>query len=114
MIDDEILDVSDALDDWLRPRTVKTISTTTVNFEPVEMVSPRTQMCMVQPAQAEELVKRDLDVKLRHIMVHSKEDINMGELVELDGLDFRVIGPAEWKGYGYVVVMAAETKEPLR
>lgn len=114
MIDDEILDVSDALTDWLRPVTVKTVTKTTVDFELTEVVTPRAQQCMVQVARPEELVKRDLDVTLRHILVHSESDINMGELVEFKGLDYRVIQASEWDGYGYVEVAAVETKEPLR
>lgn len=114
MIEDDVLDVSDALGDWLRPRTIKTVTKSTVDFQPVEVVTARTQDCMVQPARPEQLIKRQLDVKLRHVMVHSESDINMDELIEFEGLDFRVIGPAQWTGYGYVEVTAVETKEPLK
>lgn len=114
MIDDEILDVSDALGDWTRPTTIKTVTKTTVDFESVETVTGRTQECMVQVAQPEELIKRGLDVAVRHIRVHSEYDIDMKELIEYQGKDFRVVTPSQWSGYGYVDVMAAETKEPLR
>ena len=114
MIDSDILDVSDALDEWLRPILIKTVAKTTVDFEEAEIVIGRTQDCMVQVAQPEQLIKMQLDISLRHIRVHSKSDINMKELVEFEGKDFRVITPSQWSGYGYVDVMAVETKEPLR
>lgn len=114
MIDSDILDVSDALDEWLRPILIKTVTKTTIDFEEAEIVIGRTQDCMVQVAQPEQLIKMQLDISLRHIRVHSKSDINMKELVEFEGKDFRVITPSQWSGYGYVNVMAVETKEPLR
>lgn len=114
MIEDDVLDVSEALGDWLRPRTIKTVTKSTIDFHPVEVVTARTQHCMVQPARPEQLIKRQLDVKLRHVMVHSENDIDMGELIEFEGLDFRVIGPAQWTGYGYAEATAVETKEPLK
>ncbi|WP_428613325.1 hypothetical protein [Pseudoalteromonas sp.] len=114
MINTDILDVSDALDDWLRPTLIKKVTKTTVDFEPDEIITGRTQDCMIQVAQPEQLIKMQLDISLRHIRVHSKSDINMKELVEFEGKDFRVITPAQWSGYGYVDVMAVETKEPLK
>lgn len=114
MIDDEVLDVSDALGDWTRPRLIKTVTVTTVDFKKVEQVAGRTQECMVQVAQPEQLIKRGLDVSVRHIRVHSEHDIDMKGLIEFNGKDYRVVTPSQWDGYGYVDVMAAETKEPLR
>lgn len=114
MIDDDILDVSDALGDWTRPHLIKTVTSTTVDFEKTEQVTGRTQECMIQVAQPEQLIKRGLDVSIKHIRVHSESDINMKELVEFKGKDYRVVTPSQWDGYGYVDVMAAETKEPLR
>lgn len=113
-IDDEVLDVSDALDDWTRPTTIKTVTVTTVDFEKVEQVAGRTQECMIQPANPAKLSVTNIDLSLRYILVHSPEAIAVKELVEYDGADFEVIQPAKWKGYGYAAVVAAEVKGPVK
>lgn len=114
MIDNDILDVSDALDEWLQPVTIKTVATTTVNFVKSESVAGRTQQCVVQQLKQNDLIKRQLDLTLRHIRVHSHHAIDEGELVEYRGKDYRVLHPSEWSGYGYVEVDAVETKKPLK
>jgi hypothetical protein len=109
-----ILDVSDALGDWVRPVTIKNVTTATVNFEPVETVTPRTVQAVVQVARPDELMKRGLDTTVEHIMYHSTANVLMKELIEFNGKDYRVIQRSAWNGYGYVEAVAAETKEPLR
>lgn len=114
MIDDDVLDVSDTLDEWSRPVLIKTVTVTTVDFVKTEQVAGRTQNCVVQVQQPDELVKRGLDVTVRHIRVHSHQQIDQGELVEFNGRDYRVLHPSQWDGYGYTDVDAADTKQPVR
>lgn len=114
MIESDILDVSDALDEWLQPVTIKTVTTETVNFVKSETVTGRTQQCVIQQLKQNDLIKRQLDVKLRHIRAHSCHAIDAGELIEFKGKDYRVLHPSEWTGYGYTEVDAVETKQPLK
>lgn len=113
MIDDDILDVSDALDDWLRPKKVKTVTTTTVDFVKQQQVVVRQQECMVQPAEKEKLRVEGIDWSLKYILVHSKEKIAIAEYIEHNGEDYKVIAPADWDGYGYCAVIAEQTKKAL-
>jgi len=46
-------------------------------------------------------------------MIHSKLGIEMDELIEYEGMDYIVTDRGPWRGYGYVEVVAAETKRPL-
>jgi len=114
MIDDDILDVSDALDEWGRDTLIKTVTVTTVDFAETEVVAGRTQPCVVQVQQPDELIKRGLDVTVRHIRAHSQLAIQQGELIEFNGRDYRVLHPSQWDGYGYTDVDAADTKEPVK
>jgi hypothetical protein len=113
MIDKSILDVSDALTEWERPTFIKTVTKTTVDFEPAETVVGRTQNCVVQVADKEQVNPDTLDWSLEYIMVHSKSAIEIDELVEHDGKDFIVKQKGPWRGYGYFEVIAVETKRPL-
>jgi len=108
-----ILDVSDALSEWERPTVIKTVTETTVNFEQVETVTGRTQFCVVQVADKEKINPGTIDWSLEYIMVHSRQGIEMDELIENDGRDYKVTDRGPWRGYGYTEVVAAETKRPL-
>lgn len=110
----DILDVSDVLEEWERPHTIKTVTVETVDFEPVETVALRQQECVVQVADKEDLNKDTIDWAKEYLMIHSREPIAMGELLEFEGADYRVITRGSWRGYGYTEVTAEETKEPLK
>ena len=109
----DILDVSDALTEWERPTIIKTVTETTVNFQPVEAVTSRIQNCVVQVAEKEKLNPATIDWSLEYIMVHSRKGIEMDELIEDEGRDFIVIDRGPWRGYGYTESIAVETKRPM-
>lgn len=108
-----ILDMSDVLTEWERPTTIKTVTKTTVDFQPIEVVTGRVQNCVVQVAQKEKLNPDTIDWSLEYILVHSKERILIDELIEHAGKDFIVIENGPWRGYGFYEVVAVETKRPL-
>ena len=108
-----ILDVSDTLTEWERPTVIKTVTETTVDFQPVEAVTGRTQNCVIQVAEKEKLNPATIDWSLEYLMIHSKSDIDIDELIEYEGMDYIVIERGPWHGYGYTEVVAAETKRPL-
>jgi len=107
-----ILDVSDALTDWERPTVIKTVTESTVDFEPVTVVTGRSQLCVVQVANKEKINPGTIDWSLEYILIHSRSGIEMDELIEHDGRDYKVTDRGPWRGYGYVEVVAAETKRP--
>ena len=108
-----ILDVSDALTEWERPVLVKTVTKTTVDFEPVETVAGRTQDCVIQVAEKEQINPDTIDWSLEYLMVHSKSAIEIDALIEYDGRDYIVTQKGPWRGYGYYEVVAVETKRPV-
>ena len=107
-----ILDVSDALTDWERPTVIKTVTESTVDFEPATVVTGRSQLCVVQVADKEKINPGTIDWSLEYILIHSRQGIEMDELIEHDGRDYKVTDRGPWRGYGYVEVVAAETKRP--
>jgi len=108
-----ILDMSDALTEWERPTLIKTVTTTTVDFVETEVIAGRTQDCVIQVAQKEQLNPDTIDWSLEYLMVHSRSALAIDELIEFDGRDYIITEKGPWRGYGYYEVVAAETKRPL-
>lgn len=106
-------DMSDVLTEWETPQLIKTVTNTTVDFEPVEVVTGRTQNCVVQVADKEKLNLDTINWSLEYLMVHSKSDIEIDELIEYKGRDFIVVQRGPWNDYGYTEVIAEETKRTL-
>jgi hypothetical protein len=96
-----------------RPVTVKTVTKTTVNFVTVETVTTRTQQCVVQVADKEKLNSGTIDWSLEYLLVHSAGQLQVGEYVEFNGMDYKIISRGAWSGYGYTEVICEETKRPL-
>lgn len=106
-------DVSDALTEWAQPVTIKAVTRQTVDFVEQDVVTARTQDCVVQVAEKERLNPETIDWTKEYLMVHSKAGIEQGELVEFDGRDYKVVERGPWRGYGYTEVVAEETRRPL-
>lgn len=107
-----ILDMSDALSEWERPTTIKTVSSISVDFVVTETVVGRTQNCVVQVADRENVNPETIDWSLENLLVHSKLPILIDELLEHDDRDFIITQKGPWRGYGYYEVVATETKRP--
>jgi hypothetical protein len=112
-VDNNILDVSEALDEWLQAVTIKTVTKATVDFEPNNTVVARSQECVVQVAEKEKLNPDTIDWSKEYIMVHSKSAIEISELVEYYSEDFIVTEKAPYRGYGFYEVIAVQTKKPV-
>jgi len=108
-----ILDVSDALTEWERPTVIKTVTESTVDFEPATVVTGRSQLCVVQVADKEKINPGTIDWSLEYILIHSRSGIEMDELIEHDGRDYKVTDRGPWRGYGYTESIAVETKRPM-
>jgi hypothetical protein len=105
--------MADILTEWEQSLTLKTVTTTTVDFEPQQTVTPEPIRGVVQVAKPQELNADQVDWSLRYIKVHSKSLINVGQYVEYKGTNYRVITPSNWQDYGYSEVVAEEVKESL-
>lgn len=109
----DILDMTDVLTEWERPRTIKNVTETTVNFEPALAVVERTQDCVVQVAEKEKLNPDTIDWSKEYILAHSKLPIEINEIIYFNDEDFIVIEKGPWRGYGYYEVIAVQTKKPV-
>lgn len=113
MIDDDVLDMSEVLEEWSRPTTIKTVVKDSEDFKPQNTVTARTQDCVVQNAKKDKLNPATVNWSLNYIMVHSASDLSIGEFILHRGEDYKIVEDATQDGYGYCEVIAAQTKKPL-
>lgn len=107
-------DMSDVLTEWLQPVKLKTVTETTVDFEPVTVVSVVDTQAVVQPADPERLQVDQIDFSLEYIQIHSTTPMRIGQYIEWDGRDFKLVPFRKGYGqYGYVEVVGEETQKPL-
>ena len=106
-------DVSDVFDDWLSDYTIKTVTKITVDFVEANTVAGRTIEAMVQVAQKEKLNADQIDWSKKYLLVHSPEQISIGEYIESEGEDYKIIEPGDWQTYGYTEAIAEQTKQTL-
>lgn len=107
-------DMSDVLTEWLQPVKLKTVTETTVDFVPVRTVVAANIFAVVQPADPEKLQVDQIDFSLEYIQIHSVTPMAIGQYIEWDGRDFKLVPFRKGYGqYGYVEVVGEETKLPL-
>lgn len=105
-------DVSDALAGWTRTLLVKTVTQTTVDFEPVVSVSGADYEAVVQPTKMTTLNKDTLDWTQKHITLHGYTGLEFGQLVEYKGKDYKVVDTQDFSDYGYFESVCQATNKP--
>ena len=95
---------------WEQTVILKTAVRTTVDFEPVVVITPTNIKAVVQVATAEQLKAFDIDWSLRYIWCHSSSDIDAGQYIEYKGINYKVISPSNWQDYGFSDVICEEVK----
>lgn len=107
-------DMSDVLTEWSQPVKLKTVTTTSVDFVESQAVAVADIMAVVQPADPEKLQVDQIDYSLEYIQVHSVSPMAIGQYIEWDGRDFKLVPFRKGYGqYGFVEVVGEETKLPL-
>ncbi len=106
--------LSRAIRAWQESYTIKTVTTTTVDFVETEAVIGRSQRCVIQPADPEKINIDTINWSLEYIIVHSPQAIDIDELIEYKGKDFLVSTRGAWGDYGFFRVIAEETKRPVK
>ena len=104
-------DVSAALLGWTQPLTIKTVTTTTVNFEPTTVVNCEPFEAVVQPTQKTRLNADQLDWSRVHQTFHSEQPMDYGQLVEYKGKDYKIVELADYSDYGYFEGVGEATNE---
>lgn len=105
--------VSNAVARWAGSYTVKTVTRQTVDFVPADVVTSRIVQALVQPAKMEDLNPDQIDWSKEYLTVHSLTALVDGDLLEYEGEDFKIIGAGKWLSFGYMEVLAEQTKRPL-
>lgn len=108
-----IPNVADALVGWTQPVLLKTVSKTTVDFQPVVIVTGATIEAVVQPTKKTLLNADTLDWSRSHFTFHSAEAMELGQLIEYKGKDYKVIELADYSDYGYFEAVGEHTKTPV-
>lgn len=98
---------------WSKPYTIKSIAKTTVDFVESETVTARTINAVVQPAQKEHLNAADIDWSLRYLLIHSDSEVELGEMFEVSGEDYKIIDAGDYQLYGYTEAIAEQTKRTV-
>lgn len=102
-------DVSGALDDWLVPILVKTITRETVDFVDANVVTGRTIQAVVQPQSKRKINPEIVDWSKQYQQVHSKEPMLELELIEFEGADYKIVELGPYGSYGYTEAIAEST-----
>lgn len=105
--------MSGVLSEWEVPVLIKTVTRTTVDFEPVDVVAGRTINAVIQVAQKDRLNAGQIDFSLEYKTLHSAEEVQNGEYLEFEGKDFKIIDNGGWSRYGYTEALCEATNRPL-
>ena len=105
--------MANVLRGWRKDVTIKTVTRTTTNFVETDTVVTRSQLCVIQVFKSENLNSTTLDWAQEYIEVHSVENISLGEFIEFNGKDFKVISKSPYAEYGFTLVIAESTNKPL-
>lgn len=107
-------DMSAVLTEWSQPIILKTVTETTIDFIPIVDVAAANIMAVVQPADPEKLQVDQIDFSLEYIQIHSVSPMSIGQYVQWNGRDFKLVPFRKGYGqYGYTEAVGEETKLPL-
>lgn len=94
-------DMSDVLAEWSVPVTLKTVTKTTVGFEPIVNIDTQPITAVCQPTDMRTLVAAQLDTSVEHWTFHSVSEFGVGQVIEHLGTNYRIAGMQAWGQYGY-------------
>ena len=106
-------DMSNVLRGWEQSIKIKTVTRSTTDFVETDVVVMREQVCVVQVAQKSKLNAVTIDWSLDYITVHSRDDVTLGEYIEFQSADYKVISSGNWNQYGYIEIIAEATGKNL-
>lgn len=108
-----IPDMSDTLTEWEQNILLKTVSVTSVDFVETEVITAINRRAVVQVAEKENLKLDSLDWAKEYKLFHSKFSIDIGQFVEVNSKDFKIVSLENYSDYGYYAAVGEETKQPL-
>lgn len=106
-----IPDMSDVLSEFEIKVNLDTYELQSVNFiETMVKVSSVPIDAVIQPASQERLRSLEIDFSLKYIQVHAATQINVGQYIEFNGANYKIITPGDYQLYGFSDVVGEETK----
>lgn len=106
--------MSEVLTEWSQLIKLKTKIETTIDFVPTTTITALDIMAVVQPSDPEKLKVEQIDFSLEYIQIHSVSPMAIGQYVQWDGRDFKLVPFRKGYGqYGYTEAVGEETKLPL-
>lgn len=103
-------DVADTLLEWEQEIMLRTVTTTTVNFERVETVTDTPLLAVVQPASAEAINVQEVDFSLRHYTIHSRTPLDITSRVVYQDTEYKAVQLNAWGDYGYWEAVVEEVR----
>ena len=106
-------DMSDTLSEWSLPYPLKTVTKLTVDFVEADTVSVGTVSAVIQVADKTKLNIDQIDWSLRYLLVHTADEIIIGQYIEFEGGDYKVVDDGNYQLYGFTEAVAEQTKRTL-
>lgn len=105
-----IFDMSDALDDLTQKVIRRTVTVTTVDFEPVESAVEVSISAVVQPASLELLNKSLIDYSLEYLRVDTHSVLGKNDKIVYKGNVYNWYQRGNYSDYGFYSSIFEESK----
>jgi hypothetical protein len=104
-------DLSNVLHSFEQTVTLKQVTQTISNFRPQETQSSSSIQAVIQVADPTQLAINDINYELRHIKIHTTNQIKNRDIIEYNGTDYRIISVQNYSDYGYFEAVANEVTQ---
>jgi hypothetical protein len=106
-----IPDMSDVLSEFEITVNLDTYQLQSVNFvETMVKTSSVPISAVIQPASQERLQSLQIDFSLRYIQIHATTQLNVGQYIVYNGVNYKIITSGDYQLYGFSDVVGEETK----
>ena len=106
-------DMSDTISEWSLPYPLKTVTVATVDFVEANTVVVGTVQAVIQVADKTKLNIEQIDWTLRYLLVHTADELIIGQYIEFEGGDYKIVDDGNYQLYGFSEVIAEQTKRTL-
>lgn len=108
-----MINVSEVLAEFAQPVIKKIVVNSTVDFQPVVSVKLFDIDAVVQPADPAKLTAITLDWSLKHFRIDTTDMLQLGNVIEYKGADYKIVWLSDFDDYGYTMGIMEETKRPV-
>lgn len=91
--------------------TSKKVIQSVVNHRPTETITTSSIKAVVQPASPTLLSVLDVDTSLRYYQVHTCDTVSDGDIIVINGADYKLTKGRDFMAYGYGEFIAEEIKQ---